>query len=86
MPVTATHERRHCTCLGNLGGHNTVRIVSISCRNAQGGFHAHRDCSKVLSLWSRVAIAAGLALTNFSNVNDPIGKKSFMALTAVREN
>ncbi len=37
MPATATSGTHHCTFLGHLGLHDTDRIVSISCRVAQGG-------------------------------------------------
>jgi hypothetical protein len=37
MPVIVTSDTHHCSCLGQLGRHVTDRIVSISCRTAQGG-------------------------------------------------
>jgi hypothetical protein len=36
MLVTATRGSHYCTCLGQLGRHNTDRIVSIFCRATQG--------------------------------------------------
>ncbi len=35
--ATATSDTHRCSCLGHLGQHDTNRIVSISCRIAQGG-------------------------------------------------
>jgi hypothetical protein len=58
------------TCLGHLGWRDTDRIVSISCRDAQGcqgkyGHIAQGDCCLLLS--------PTVSLTNVANVNDPWG-------------
>jgi len=36
MPAKLCHDIAFLTCLGHLGRHDTDRIVSISCRIAQG--------------------------------------------------
>ncbi len=71
MPVTTTSNIHHCSCLGHLGLRDTDRIVSISCRIAQGG--QGKYCFMTLSLM--------VLLTNLTNVNDPLLmalKSSFM--------
>jgi hypothetical protein len=39
-----TSDTHHCSCLGHLGLHDTVRIVSISCRIIQGDQGKNRLC------------------------------------------
>jgi hypothetical protein len=69
MPTTATLDSHHCTCIGHLGRCNTDRIVSISCRAAQGGqgkycLAAQGDC--------HMSLSPTVLLTNVANVNDPL--------------
>ncbi len=69
MLTTATSDSHHCTCLGHLGRSDTDRIVSISCRAAQGGQGkhcraTHGDCHVSLSLT--------VSLTNVAKVNDRV--------------
>ncbi len=54
------HDIANLTCLGHLGQRDTDRIVSISCRVAQGG--QGKYCLMSLSLT--------VSLTNYTNVND----------------
>ncbi len=69
MRATATSDTHHCSCLGHLGRCDTDRIVSTSCRAAQGGqgkycHAAQSDCCVSLSLM--------VLLTNVANVNDSL--------------
>jgi hypothetical protein len=61
MPATATSSSHHCSCLNDLGRHDTERMVSISCRVAQGGQGKYCFMSLLLTV----------LLANFPNVNDP---------------
>jgi hypothetical protein len=69
MLATTTSNTHHCSCLGHLGRCDTDRIVSTSCRAAQGGQGkycraAQGDC--------RVSLSLMVLLTNVANVNDPL--------------
>jgi hypothetical protein len=60
MSATMT---QNSTCLGHFGQYNTYRIVSISCRITQGGQ------GKYSFMW----LLPMVSLTNFANVNNPLG-------------
>jgi hypothetical protein len=60
-PVTVTSDTHHCSCLGHLGLRDTDRIVSISCRIAQGGLGKNILCR---CRWR-------FCQNNITNVNDP---------------
>jgi hypothetical protein len=64
MPVTATPNSSY---LGHPGRYNTDRIVSISCRVAQGG----------QGKYCFVSLTLTVSLTNFANVNDPLSTSGY---------
>ncbi len=64
--MTATHGSHYCTCLGHLGWHDRDRIISILCWDTQGGQVKY-------SSGCRVSLLQLVLLTNFTNVNGPIG-------------
>jgi hypothetical protein len=77
-PATVTSDTHHCSCHSHLGQCGTDRIVSVSCRVAQGGQgkYCHTtqgDC--------RVTLSLTVSPTNVANVNEPLsgvytGKKT----------